>query len=84
MAQGIYNNWSSIPYGIGIVRYGNGATIFHGTYFKYSDTIGSMNLQDMINKNIYLWSIDNGTPVIKKSDQVTYTLDGTTLTITTI
>lgn len=42
----LHSKWTSLPTGVYVVRIGNQSTIYHGTMFKYSDTIGSMIFTD--------------------------------------
>lgn len=60
LSDQIYANWPKVPIGYGCISAGNGSTVGSGTYIKYSDTTGSMTVND-VGGNIITWSIVNGT-----------------------
>lgn len=57
MADDIAEKWSSVPKGIGAIRFSNGDAIFHGTYCKISDSAGSITLHQAGKHTIYTWEI---------------------------
>lgn len=60
MAEDIKAKWASCKGSVGTVLVNNGATLLHGTYQKYSDTMGSMTLHATGSDNIYVWKLYNG------------------------
>ena len=61
MAKDIYDHWGEIKSETGGIKLNNGATLFHGTYHKYSEAMGSMLLHETGEDNVYVWRINNGT-----------------------
>ena len=80
--QDIGAQWTSIPLGSGTVVVNNGYTIFHGTYYKYSNTIGSIHMTDCSTGYVYVWNCNGGNYTFNKLYSI-FSLSGTTLTITT-
>ena len=60
MSSDIANKWATIVNGSGNIAISNGATMYHGTYHKYSDTLGSIHITDTANNGVtYVWHIDS-------------------------
>jgi len=67
LSDNIYNNFSSLPAITGVIRIGNDVTLYHGTYMKYSNTIGSILLTDVGGTGEqYIWHTSNGTYGLEK------------------
>lgn len=65
MAADIGAKWSSIPAGYGNISVNNGGTIYHGTYMKYSDTIGTIFMTDVSSfDKCYIWSCNGGNYIL--------------------
>ena len=44
--KGLSENWNKLSNGIGSIQFSNGVDIWYGTYYKYTDTIGSILMQN--------------------------------------
>ena len=60
MAADIGAQWSSIAIGYGTISVNNGGTLYHGTYMKYSDTIGTIFMTDVSTGKSYIWDCNGG------------------------
>ena len=61
MAADIGAKWSEITAGTsGTVIVNNGATLYHGTYYKYSEAFGSIHMTDCSTGIVYVWNCNGG------------------------
>lgn len=57
MSADIYNQWPALALYEGVIEVINGANIYHGTYYKYTDTVGSILMTDAADGTVYVWCV---------------------------
>lgn len=60
MASDIGTQWSNIAIGYGLIRINNGATLYHGTYMKYSENLGTIFITDVSTQNSFIYKYSDG------------------------
>ena len=71
MSDGIASKWATIANGNGVIRLTDDSTMYHGTYHKYSDTLGSIHMTSITGDcNTYVWHINGEEHGIEKLTRV--------------
>ena len=66
MENDIISEFAKLEHGVGLIALSNGASVFHGTYYKYSNEIGSITFQDATSNDVYVWNYVNGVATLDK------------------